>query len=76
MSSFQDLGVFVHINPEAEAQRSYAHAAFNNKTERELRVTPLGLCVIVNENPLNLEQTTSNVLSVSVLLLIYALYII
>ena len=26
MSSFQDLGVFVHNNPEAEAQRSYAHA--------------------------------------------------
>ena len=40
--------------------------------EREsMRVTPLGFClrVIVNEKPLNLEKTTSSVLSV--LLLIY-----
>ena len=37
-----------------------------------MRVTPLGFClrVIVNEKPLNLEKTTSGVLSV--LLLIYA----
>ena len=36
-----------------------------------MRVTPLGLClmVIVNSKPLNLEKTTSSVLSV--LLLIY-----
>ncbi len=27
MSSFQDLGVFVHNNPEAEAQKSSAQAA-------------------------------------------------
>ena len=34
MSSFQDLGNFVHNNPEAEAQRSYAHAVsmFCNST--------------------------------------------
>ena len=57
----------------AEAQRSYVHAALNDKTEREsMRVTPLGflLRVIVNEKPLNLKKTTSSVLSV--LLLIYA----
>jgi len=67
MSSFQDLSVFRHNNPEAETQRSYAHSTLNDKTEREsMRVTPL---VIANENPLNLENTTSSVLSV--LLLIY-----
>ena len=39
--------------------------------QREMRVTPLGFClrVILNENPLNFEKTTSIVLSV--LLLIY-----
>ena len=39
--------------------------------QRCMRVTPLGFClrVIVNEKPLNLENTTSSVLSV--LLLIY-----
>ena len=73
MLSFQGLGCFVHNNPVAEAQWSYAHAALNYKTEREPVLIPLGLClrVIVNEKPLNLEKTTSNVLSV--LLLIYAL---
>ena len=36
MSSFQDLGVFRPLdNPKAEAQRIYAHAALNYKTERE-----------------------------------------
>jgi hypothetical protein len=72
MSSFQDLSVFRHNDPEAETQRSYAHSALNDKTEREsMRVTPLVfyLRVIANENPLNLENTTSSVLSV--LLLIY-----
>ena len=34
MASFQDLGVFVHHNPEAEAQRSIAQAALNYKTKR------------------------------------------
>ena len=69
MSPFQDLRVF-------RSRRSYAHAVLNNKTEREpvplgMRVTPLGfrLRVIVNENLLNIEITTSSVLSV--LLLIY-----
>ena len=57
MSSFQDLGFFVHNNHEAEAQRSSAIGVLNNKTEREsIRVTPLGsgLRVIVNETPQNL----------------------
>ena len=36
MSSFQDLDVFfVYNNPETEAQKSYAHAALNYKTDRE-----------------------------------------
>ena len=59
MLSFQDLGGFVHNNPETAAQRSYMHAALKDKKERErMRVTPLDFCirVIVNENPLNLEK--------------------
>ena len=61
MSSSQDLGIFVHNNTEAEAQRSYAHAV-----EREPILTPLVFCirVIVTEKPLNLEKTTSSILSV------------
>ena len=66
---------FVHNNPEAEAQRSYAHAALSYKTEgkpalRNTRVTPLGIClkVFVNETSLNLEKTTSSVLSVLLLI--------
>ena len=35
MSYFKDLGFFVQNNPEVEAQRSYAHAALNDKTEKE-----------------------------------------
>ena len=35
MSSSQDLWVFRSHNPEAKAQRSYAHAALNDKTDRE-----------------------------------------
>ena len=35
MSSFQDLGFFVHNNPEEEAQTSYGNAALNYKTDRE-----------------------------------------
>ena len=72
MWSFQDLGGFVHKNPETAAQRSYTHAALKDKIEKEsMRVTPLGFClrVIVNKNPLNLEKTTSS--GLSVLLLIY-----
>ena len=42
---------------------------------RRMRVTPLDFClrIIVNEKPLNLEKTTSSVLSV--LLLIYGIII-
>ena len=41
--------------------------------QRGMRITSLGFClrVIVNEKPLNLEKTTSSVLSI--LLLIYGL---
>ncbi len=35
MSPYQDLGVLVHNNPKAEAQRSSTQAALNYKTERE-----------------------------------------
>ena len=47
--------------------------SFSLAIHRVMRVTSLGLClrVIVNEKPLNREQTTSSVLSV--LLLIYGL---
>ena len=65
MTSFQDKVFTINL-------RSYANAALNNKTESEsMRVTPLGFClrVIVNEKLLNLEKTTSSVLSV--LLLVY-----
>ena len=68
---------FVHNNSEAEAKRSYAHAALNFKTkihpvQRRMSVTPFGFClrVIVNKKHLNLEKTTPSVLSV--LFLIYA----
>ena len=67
-------------NPEADAQRSYAHAELNYKTEREsvlrrLSVTPLGFClrVIVNDKLLILEKTTSIVLTV--MFLIYGIYL-
>ena len=42
------------MNPEAEAQRSYAHAALNYKTEREHASNsfrPSCLMVIVNKKP-------------------------
>ena len=43
MSSFNGLGFFfVHNNPEAEARRSYAHAALNDKTERETKLRRSG----------------------------------
>ena len=44
MSSFKDLGVFVLNNPEVVAKRSYAHAAFNVKTEKE-HARNLGFCL-------------------------------
>ena len=51
-----DLDIFVPNNPKAERESKH--------------VTPLGFClrVIVNENPQNLEKTTSSVLSVSLLI--------
>ena len=52
MSSFQDLEVFVHNDPEAEAQKSYAYAALNDKTDREhTRNSFRRLRVIVNKKP-------------------------
>ena len=74
MSSFQDLGFFVYNNPEAEAQRSFAHAlSLCLIIQRDMRVTvEFCLRVIVNEQPLNIKKTTSSVLSV--LLLIYGLH--
>ena len=65
MSSFQDLWVFVHNNPEAEAQRSYKHAlSLYVVIQRCLRGTPLSFCfrVIVIEKHLIFEKTTSSVL--------------
>ena len=63
MSSFQDLGVFVHNNPETETQRSSAQAALNYNTDRgSLRCAACE--VIVNEKSLNLIMTKSCVLSV------------
>ena len=64
MSSFQDLRVF----RSQEAQKSNAQNSLSLCLVilRSMRVTLLGVCprVIVNENPLNLEKTTSSVLSV------------
>ena len=46
MSSFQDLRLFVHNNPEAEAKRSYAHAPEREPVLRCIhkRLTPQGYC--------------------------------
>ena len=68
MSSFQDLGFFVHNNPEAEAKSSNAYAPEREPVLCRIHVTHLGFClsVIKNENWLNLENTTSSVLSVIV----------
>ena len=58
---------FVHNNPEAEAKRSYAYAALNYKTKiHPVHLTPFGFClrVLVSEKALNLEKTTSSVISV------------
>ena len=51
--SFQDFGYFIHKNPEAEAQRSYAHDVLNEKTEREharnkFELLPQGYCEQIN----------------------------
>ena len=43
MSSFRDLGGFVHNNPMAEAQRNYAHTlSLCLVIQRGMRVAPLG----------------------------------
>ena len=60
MSPYQDLGV--------EAQRSYTHAAFNDKTEREhtrnfFELLPQVSCERNTSSP---EKTTSSVLFVIV----------
>ena len=54
----------IRITQREKPKGVYAHASLNYKTERE------HARLIVNENPLNLEKTTSSVHSV--LLLIYA----
>ena len=77
MSSFWIFGFFVHNNLEAEAKRSYSHAALSYKTEREHARNSLGfyLRVIMNEKPINLEKrhlhlekTTFSILSVLLLI--------
>ena len=71
---FEIYGLLDHNNSEAEAQRSYSHVALNYKTERE----SMRFClrVIVNEKILNLEKTTSSVLSVLFLIDEYNLQLI
>ena len=75
---FYIYGVFVYKNSEAEAKRSSAESAHALSLSLSCNSTlparnSFGLClrVIVNQKPLNLEMTTSSVLSV--LLLIYGL---
>ena len=61
-------------SPEAEAQR---HACRVELQLREsMRITSLGFCLrfIVNEKPLNLEKTTSRVISVLLLIYVYIIY--
>ena len=66
MPSFKDLGVFLHINPETEAQRSYAHALFlscNSTLHARNSFGLLSPCYC-EQKPLNVETTTSSVLFV------------
>ena len=67
MSSFQDLGIFVHNNPERKASRCYAHAAFGwqDKERENVRIS-FGLLpqVYCERKPQNLFLKTSCVLSV------------
>ena len=55
---------FVHNNPEAEAQKPLS--VYRERAYNDYAVTLLGFClkVIVNETRINLEKTTSSVLSV------------
>ena len=66
MSSFKDYACFVHNNPEAEAQRSHEHtlSLSCNSTSNSFGLLPQGYC---KRKPLNLEKTTSHVLSVLLL---------
>ena len=70
MSSIQDF-FFIYNNPEAEGKRSYSLLSLWIVVQHGIHVTSLGFClrIIMNEKPINLEKTTSSVLSV--LLLIY-----
>ena len=70
MSSFQDLGVFVHNNPGSEAQRSYAHSALNQKTEKDHARNSSGFMPqdYYEQKTLNLEKTTFSVLFVFLLI--------
>ena len=70
MSSIQDF-FFINNYPEAEGKRSYSLLSLCLVIQHGIRVTSLGFClrIIMNEKPINLEKTTSSVLSV--LLLIY-----
>ena len=68
MSSFKDLGLFVHNNPAAEAQRSSAPTAHARSLSCNSTL-PARNFFVVNEKPLHLEKTTSSV--PSVMLFIY-----
>jgi len=70
---FESCAGEVAFPPSAEAQKSYVHAPSLSFNSMLSVWNSFGHClrVIVNETPLNLEKTTSSVLSV--LLLIYAL---
>ena len=61
-------GFSVHNNPEAEVQRSYAHALSLSCYSTRHAHNSFGIRVIVTKNPLNLEKTTSSVLSVFLLI--------
>jgi len=68
MSSFQDLGVSVHNNTEAEGvTRSRCRTgslSVSCISTQHARNSFVRLGVILNENPLNLEKSTYSVQSV------------
>ena len=65
MLAFQDYRIFGHNNSEAEAKRSYTQAALSYKTKREHARNSSGPMsqAYCKRKPLNLEKTTSSVLS-------------
>ena len=71
MSSSQDLGVLRSQTPRQKPKGVMRMLSLGLVIKRGIRLTSLSLClrVFVNEKPLNLEKTTSSVLSV--LLLFY-----